>query len=208
MRAQGQRRDDAEAATASAAQCPEEVGVARLVAVAYLTVRRDDLCRDEIVAGETPGSREDAHATSEREPGDADRRAAARGNALAARRDGVIQVDEPRTSTHCHAIALHVDRGHAADVDDQTCASRPPGVAMAAAAQRERNAVSACEAHALPDVLCCGAARDRLRSNPVEARVVEDARGVVGGIARSDEAVPQGRAQRIPIRRLDGGRSP
>src|SRR6185503_2688685 len=205
MRPQCQRCDDAEASTATAAKGPEEIRFARVVAFAHLTVRGHDLRRNKIVAGQTPRTRQNTDATAERQSRDADRGAAAGRDTLAACCDRVVDIDEPRTGADRHLAVLHVDRRHAADVDHKSLTCGPAAVAVPAAAQREPDAIRAREAHAFANVLRGRAARDRLWSYRVETRVVQNARSVVRGIARSHESVAQRRAERVPDGRRDGG---
>src|SRR6185436_13246744 len=153
MRPQGQRCDDAEASTATAAQGPEEIAFARCVAFAHLTVRGHHLRRDKIVAGQTPRARHDADAPAERQSRDADRGAAAGRDTLAACRDRVVDIDEPRTGADRYLAVLHVDRRHAADVDHKPLTCGPAAVAVTAAPHRNRYAIRARELDARAHVL-------------------------------------------------------
>ncbi len=105
MRREAQRRDDAEVAAPAAARGPEEFRLAVLVAVPQLAFGGDDVDVRELVAGETPRAREDPDPSTERESGDADPRAAARRQTGARRRDGVVDVDEPRARADGHRSA-------------------------------------------------------------------------------------------------------
>src|SRR3989442_833643 len=97
-------------------------------------IRGHDLGGDKVVAGETPRARHDPDATAQREPGDADGRAASGGYALARSREGGVDVDQLRAGADRHTTLLpKVDAAHRAGVNDEPRTGRPSAVAVAAA---------------------------------------------------------------------------
>ena len=198
VRPERERRDDAEAAAASA-QGPVEVGLVLRVTRPELRVRRHDRRGDQVVAGETPASRHHADAPTEGEPGDPDGRAAPAGESGV--RERRVDVDEPRTRADGDLLLPGLDRAQRARVDHQTRSGRPSAVAVAAASERERNAGLRGEGDARADVVRRGAPRHPLRPDPVEARVVEDPRRVVRRIAGPHERAAQASREGGPVRR-------
>ena len=73
-------------------------------------------------------------------------------------------------------------------------------------AQREGNSGRRRERDAFPDIVRARAARDALRADRVEARVVEDAPCVIRRIGWPDEVALERAAEGLPVRRSRGGR--
>ncbi len=75
--AEGQRRDHAEVAATCAAQRPEQLGLAVVVAVDNPPVGQNHLRADQMITGQPVNAAEDSESAAKRQAGDPDRRAAA-----------------------------------------------------------------------------------------------------------------------------------
>src|SRR2546430_667096 len=94
----------------------------------------DDLGREHVIAGETPGSRQHADTAAKGESGDADGRAAPTGQTCAGRRKRRVHVDELRARAHGDATLRGCfDAAYRPGVDDQASARGPSAVAMPSA---------------------------------------------------------------------------
>ena len=123
-RAERERGHHAEVPAAAALAGPEQVSV--LVRVGgggeHRAVRRDDLQRLKVVAGQPVGPGGHPDAAAERQAGDADGRAGAARHRAALGREAVVEVDEPGARADRRGRAGYGDRLEVADVDDQPAA--------------------------------------------------------------------------------------
>ena len=101
-------------------------------------VVQDDARGDELVAREAVQPAEDADPAAEREPRDADRRAAARGDRPAVGLQRVVDLAEPRARADRDRLLVDLDRSHRAGVDQDAGRRRMAGEVVPAAADRDR----------------------------------------------------------------------
>jgi hypothetical protein len=130
---------NAEAATAAAATCPEQIRVLLRVGMNRATVRADEVHRQQAVAGQSERPRQVSIAAAEQMAGHADGRAAAAGEGQFVGRDSLIQSAERSAGADACRIrfGIDVDRVHHAGVDDDAGALRKAFVRVAAAPYRE-----------------------------------------------------------------------
>ena len=173
----------------------------------HRAVRRDNLQRLKVVAGQavSPGGHPDAAA--EREAGDADGRAGAAWHRAALGREAVVEVDKPGARADRGGRAGHGDRLQVGDVDDQAARARPAGVAVPARAGRERDAELTDERQAgryVGRALHVGDARGLLA---VEAGVEQQLCRGVAGVAGTDQRAGQVLGEGGPVGRGRTGRA-
>ena len=207
-RTERERGHHAEVPAAAPLAGPEQVSVMVRVGGGgeHRAVRRDDLQRLEVVAGQAVGPGGYPDAAAERQAGDADRRAGA-GHRTALGREAVVEVDQPGARADGGARAGHGDRLQVTDVDDQPARARPAGVAVPAGARGERHAELADERQARRHVVRVPHVGDARRALAVEPRVEEQARGPVAGVTRTDQRACQVPAEGGPVGRDLAGRA-
>src|SRR5690606_23366181 len=120
--AKGERGDDAEVAAASAPQRPEQIGVFSLACEEAFAVGTNHLDGEQVVAGEAELPRLEADAATERDSGDADRRAGSGRNAESIRPEFPVQVAESNTGADDGLTRRRIDadRVQGRDVDNQS----------------------------------------------------------------------------------------
>ena len=190
MRAELERRHDAEVA-AAAAQRPEQVGVLLGARVHLRAVGEHDVGADQAVDRQAVAPRQVAEAPAEREPADARgrddprrRRAAVLGGRAVDLAPGAAAADADGLGRR-----VHQDVAQAREVDDDAVVDDPEAAAVvAAAAHGERRVVGAREGDGARDVLGARAADDQ-RGTPVDHAVVHGAGLVVAWIVRADDGV-------------------
>src|SRR5947209_20529801 len=119
MRAEGEGSNHAEVASASTAQGPEEVGIVVRVASEQAAVSQDDLCREQIVAGQAELATKDTDATSKCQASDAHS-----GTRASRKREAMLckcRVDVDQTCSCSHrsrsGTYVHIHCIHAAHVE-------------------------------------------------------------------------------------------
>ncbi len=123
--------------SAAAAHGPVEVGVLVRVGVQKLAVGGDDVDREQVVAGVAEFASETAHATAERETGDAGVRGGAEGGRELECLALAIELAEPHARLRLRREARWVDANalHRRQIDDEAAvADRLAGDAVAATA--------------------------------------------------------------------------
>ena len=180
--------DDAEVAPA-AAQRPEQVLVLALRGGQDPAVRRHDLGRAQVVAGEAVPARQVSDPAAEREPAHAGRGddAARRGQAVLV--GGVVERAPGRAALGARGLArrIDLDRLHADEVDhDRVVGGAESGDAVRPPAHRDGEASLAREVHRRHHIVDAGAADDDAWA-PVDHGVVHPARVVVRGILGSED---------------------
>ncbi len=204
VRAEIERRDDAEVAAATALAGPVKVAV-RVAGVAGedAPVGGHDLYLLDRVGGEPERAGEHPDAAAERQAGDADRGAGAAGYRLPVRVQAVVEVDQVDARAAADAVAAVVaepaDLGY---VDDEPVMDAGPAfVAVPARPGPHRQFERAGEVDALGDVGRLFAVRHPGRIDVVEERVIEQLRGAVAALPGPQQLVGrQAAAQRVPVR--------
>ena len=186
-----ERRDDAEARPARAAQRPEQVGLVVLVA-AHRAPSASTTSAAPRVRGQPVEAAEDPEAAAEREPGDADGRAAAGRDRDAVGVERVVDVAEQRagadrarpsaTATASAATRRSHARGRGAPREAVPAAAdreRQPGGRAHGRSPRRRPALAARDGHRGPDVL------KRARAGRIRGLNESDAKGAARGALQS-----------------------
>ena len=192
MQAKFEAGDDAEIA-AAATHCPEEVGI--LVGVRGLHLARcgHDLDGHQVVHGEAPFAAQIAHASAQRQPGDAGV------GHVAGRRDQAeklrltVDVGEPRTALDMgrHRLAVDPDRTHFAQVDDDPAiADSASADVVAATAHADQEPVRSGERRRRDHIGQTAGLGDQARS-PVDEAVPDPARPVIGIVTGRDHAAAE-----------------
>src|SRR5215470_18528740 len=187
MGAVEERGDDAEIA-ATAAQAPEEIGIALGACGDDRALGGDDLGGEEIVAGEAVFAYQPADAAAEREAGDAGTGYDAGRHGQAVQVGLAIDVAEGGAALDARRAAFRIDEhaAHGREIDDDAIvAQRAAADVVAAAAHGDEQFLGARELHGVDDIGRAGAAGDEA-GVLVDARVPNFARPVVGGVAGPD----------------------
>ena len=161
-----ERGDDAEVA-ATAADRPEQVGVLVLRRDHLLAGRGDDLGLDQVVADETERPLQPAAAAAERQAADAGSRDATSGDRQPVLLGRGVELAPREPAFGAHGLRRGIDRdaGHPAQVHADSCvAHRGARHTVAAAVDRKREIVIACDPNRGRDVVGIGAAGDEHRS--------------------------------------------
>jgi len=180
--------DDAEIAAATT-HGPEEIAVLVGVGRLHLARRSDDLDRHEVIHGKAPFAAQIAHAAAQGEPGNAGIGYVARRSDQAKDLRFAIDVAEPCTALDVdgHRLAVHADRAHLAQIDDEpTVADGAAADIVAAAAHADEEAVGPGKPHRRDDVGQT-ARLDNKAGSPVDQAVPHPARLIIGGVARRDD---------------------
>ncbi len=167
-----------------------QVAIGVLRDVDDAAVGRDELDADQVVGGEAVLRHQPTEPAAEREPRDAGRR-----DRAARRRESVhgrlaVELAPERTALRARRLAgrVDVDALHRREVDHQRIVGDgAPGDVVAAAANRDVEALRASEADRVGDVRGVPAARDQRRP-PVDHPVVDTSRVVVLGVSGVEDA--------------------
>jgi hypothetical protein len=138
--AEHQRGDNAEVAAAGTAQRPKQLPVMVLVAFDNATVRQNDLCPEQVVAGQAVLPAEDPQPAAEGQAGDPDGGTAAGGNGQAMLGQRIVEDAEPHAGTDGRRLLCDRDRVHRCDVEDNPVGRGPAGNRVPAASDRRRQA--------------------------------------------------------------------
>ena len=204
--AKREARDNAEVPAASAAAGPEEVGVAPRVAAQDVARGGHDRQSLERVAGEPELAHRVAVAAAEGEAGDAHRRACPGRDHQPVRSERRVDVDEDGAGADDCASAGNAHAVQARDVEDDAGRRRVAAVAVPAGARHEVDVVAPRPADRVDDVADRLAEDDRLRTDGVEARAVEEPRLVVAGARGRDDVAGEAAAKLTQARRQDEAR--
>ena len=164
-----ERRDDADARPARPAQRPEQVRLLVLVAAHRAAVGEHDLGGDQRVRGQPVEAAEDPEPAAERQPGDADGRAAARRDRDAVGVERVVDVAQERAGADRRPPVGDGHGAHRRHVDQHARGRGAPGEAVPAAAHRERQPSGARMGDRLGDLLRSGAREGHRRTDVLEA---------------------------------------
>ena len=202
VRAELERRDDAEVA-AAAANRPEEIRLRRSSSQAHGPVRAHDARREQAVDREAVLAPHPPFAAAEREPRDAGFRHDPAGHHQASALRFAIHIAPEGSALHArHAgVRIHVNAAHAGEVDDHAAiAARVPRDRVAAAAHGHQQLVLPREVHGVHDIGRPRAA-DEQRRPPRMHGVVYRLVGVPG-IGRRQHLTPDRRpesSQRVVV---------
>ena len=188
-------RDPEVAATAT--ECPEQVGLAFLGGGQQSSVRRDDIDLEETVDRHPVLAHQPAHATAERETGDADGRHVAAGRRQSPFvRAGVVLTPGETGFGRCHTpIGIDVESFHRRKVDDEPEVDRAvPGRAVPTAPHRQGQVVAPGEADRLDDVGDLVWTHDQRRP-AVDGQIPDPARRVVLVVAGLNDLSPHPRCE-------------
>ena len=188
MRAELERRDDAEVA-AAAAQRPEQVGVLRLVCRDDAAVGQHDVGRQQVVDRQPVLAGEVADAAAERQAADAGRRDEPARHGQPEGMRGVIDVAPHAAAVDAHGAfgRIDADAFHRRQVDDQAIvAGTEPAAVVAAAANGGQQIVGARIVHGGDHVRHVDASHDERRPL-VDHPVVDHASGLVRLVAGLDD---------------------
>ena len=197
-----ERRHHAEVASSPAAQRPVEVRLLVGAGRTDLPVRRDDLHRAHRVAGETHRPGQHADTATERQAADADGAARAARDRPARAADRVVDRCERRARTDRRDVTVEPHRRERAAVEHQgsrSPAAGPAGVAVAAGADRDRQAVVLREPQAGRHVVRVRDGQHGERLLPVVPRVLEQPHLVVRRVARPDQRTVDVASQLSPV---------
>jgi hypothetical protein len=193
-------RDHAEVA-AAAAQRPEEVRVGVLVGAEHPSVGGHDVGREDVVDGQAERPGEVADAAPERDPGDPDGAgvAEADGEPVLGRRSRELSGGQAGLGPHGAGTGVDVDGLHVAKVDDQAPVDRAVrGVAVAAAADGQRDTGLRGVAHRLCDVVVVDRSSDG-GGTWVGAAHHHPSGGVVVGVVGREDGAGEPRAQLLGV---------
>ena len=184
---------------AASAQRPEQVGVLVFGGRHEAAVGQHDVCLDQVVDRQPVLARQVAVPAAERQPGDAGGRDRARGHREPERVCRVIDIALGAARLDAHRARGRIDAHalHCREVDHQAVvAAAEAGAVMAAAADREQEAVLAREGHGGDHVGDVQSSHDH-EGPLVDHAVVEGAGVVVARIAPWDQLAPQPGPQRF-----------
>ena len=199
QRAKYERRDHAEVAATGTAQRPEQFLLGVLAGLDDPAVRQDDLCPQQVIAGQAVLAAEDPDPASEREAGDPDGGTAAGGDRPAAGGQRVVEISEPRTGTDRRHVTVYGHRAHRCHVDDDPLGRGVAGDRVPATADRGRLAGPPRKCDRRGDIRCAPAPDDGPRSDVLEARHRWPANRLVGGRARQNDIPRDSALQRLPV---------
>jgi hypothetical protein len=198
VEAQPEPRRHAEVA-AAAADRPEQVGVRLGVDTQELALRRDDVGGEQVVDRETVGPDEVADTAAEGDPADPHRSRVAEPDREAVLGGRVRELGggEAGLGPGRSGLGVDLDRLPPREVEDDPAVGHAvTGDAVAAAADRERQAALAGGGDDAGDVVVVRDANDDRRPT-VEAAVEQSARPLVLGIARRDDLAGHDRSKHV-----------
>src|SRR5688572_5325784 len=166
---EGEGGEDAEVAAACAAQRPEQVRFAMLIALDDAAIRQHYLCCEQAVRGEPVFAAEDAEPAAQGEAGDSDRRTASGRDGEAVFVQRVVHVSEPGASSYPHHAAGDRHRAHWAYIDYDPLGRGAPCEAVPAAADHRLKSRAPGEGDRLGNVLRSLAKHEGLRLDVLEA---------------------------------------
>ena len=170
-----------------------------LVAFDDATVRQDDLCPEQVVAGQAVLPAKDSQPAAEGEPGNPDGGTAAGGNGQATLGQLVVEVAEPHAGTYGRHLLRDRNRAHRCDVEDNSVGRGSAGNRVPAAPGRRRQALLARDGKGRSDVRGGRASYDGRWPHVLEARHHGLAYGFVVGRARQDDVAFDRPLQRTPV---------
>ena len=162
-RAEREACNHAEAKRACAAQRPEQILVALLVALHHAPVGQHHLGRDQLVRRQPPATAQQAEPAAERLAADPDRGAAAGRDRDFVPGQGGVEVAEPEAGPHGRRTVRDLEGIHRPEVQDHPGARRAPSEVVASAPHRDRDTRAAREGERLGHVLGRPAQHDGLR---------------------------------------------
>ena len=204
QRAEREARDHAEAPGARAAQRPEQVLVALLVALHHPPVGQHHLCRDHLVRCEPPAAAQQAKPAAECLAADPDRGAAAGRDRDFVLGQGGVEVAEPEAGSHGGQAVRDLQGMHRREVQHHPGARRAPSEVVPSAPHRDLDTRATRERDRLDHVLGRPAQHHGPRAHVVKARDLRPANLVVSRGAGKDDLALQSRRQ-VPPSSLHGG---
>ena len=193
--------DDPEVPAATA-QRPEKIRALRVTCGDEFSPRRDDICREQAVAGHAIGSAQPPLAATERETGDTGRRNDSSRDGEAERLRLAIEVAprDPCLRAHRSLCGIDADASERREVDDQAAVTgTEPRDVVAAAANRQEQIVVAREPQRLQDVRNARALHDN-RGPLIDEPVPDAARLLVLAGALDEHAAGHAPGERVDHR--------
>ena len=190
--------DDPEVPAATA-QRPEEIRALRVARADELTFRRDDICREQAVAGHAIGTTQPPLATTEREPGDTGRRHDSSRDGEAERLRLAIEVAprDPCLRAHRSLCGIDPNASERREIDDEAAVTgTETRYVMPAAANCYEQIVVAREPQRLQDVRNTRALHDD-RGPCIDEPVPDTARLIVLAGALDEHTAGQAPGERV-----------